>query len=89
MAPAILIFLFFFGGCTWMNKPMTAIDMKTAINECRQAGLNVLVYERPDQSVIDIRCIPKESDTDETVILRPKIPVNILKPIIYEVINAE
>ncbi len=74
---------FLLSGCSAMlGKGMSAETMRAAIDECRQQNLNVLLYKRPDSSVFAIRCIPKETEIDKTVIVRPKMPVNALRPFI-------
>ena len=76
-------------GCTIMNRPMSALNMRTAIDECRELKLAVMVYQRPDKSVIAIRCIPRADEAEETVTLRPKIPVQILKPMMFEPVEIQ
>jgi hypothetical protein len=63
---------------------MKAENMRAAIDECRQRELNVLLYKRPDNSAFAIRCIPKNDDVDKTVIVRPRMPVNALRPFLKQ-----
>lgn len=67
-----------------LHKGMSAETMRAAIDVCRQHDLNVLLYKRPDNSVFAIRCIPKESEIKKTVMVRPKMPVNMIRPFLRE-----
>lgn len=72
-------------GCTPMlSKGMKADTMRAAIDECKQQNLNVLLYKRPDSSVFAIRCIPKSEEISKEVIVRPRMPVNMLRPFIQK-----
>ena len=71
-------------GCTNIPQPMKAENMRAAIDECRQRNLDVLLYKRPDNSAFAIRCIPKDKEVDKTVIVRPRMPVNALRPFIKQ-----
>lgn len=53
--------------------------MRTAIDNCQSNNLNVILYQRPDGSVIAIRCLPKPEDITKSVILRPKTSLPALR----------
>ncbi len=63
-----------------MSRGMNAQTLRAAIDECQTQNLNVLMYKRPDGSVFAIRCLPREEEISKSVIVRPKMPVNILRP---------
>ena len=65
-----------------LSQSMKADTMRAAIDECKQQNLNVLMYKRPDSSVFAIRCIPKDDEISKQVIVRPRMPVNALRPFI-------
>ena len=75
-----VIFLLF--GCahhTLYGK--SASDIRAAIDECHQNKLSVLLFQRPDHTVYAIRCIPLASEIEHTVMVRPKTPINVLRPL--------
>ena len=56
--------------------------IRIALDECNQNNLKVLLYQRPDQSVFSIRCIPKDEDIHKTVTVRPRIPMRVIRPLL-------
>ncbi|WP_157674259.1 hypothetical protein [Endozoicomonas ascidiicola] len=59
---------------------MSPDNMRAALDECLELKLQILVYQRPDRSVMDIRCIPNPEQITEFVTLRPKLPMKLLRP---------
>lgn len=53
--------------------------MRAAIENCQSNELNVLVYKRPDGSVLAIRCIPKPEDVTKSVTLRPRTSMPLIR----------
>ena len=80
----LLIFLFLLlvlvTGCTWLKQPMTGATLRTALDECTENDLDVLVYSRTDNSIMAVRCIPKPGQVAKTVRVRPYAPMKILRP---------
>lgn len=68
-------------GCIAPYGVMNGKNLRTALDECLEMKLNVLVYQRPDRSVIDVRCIPPPELVNEYVTLRPKLPMNLIRQI--------
>ncbi|MCF1432210.1 MAG: hypothetical protein LPH20_15625 [Shewanella sp.] len=60
---------------------MTGPHMRAALDECVDNNLDVLVYQRPDQSVMAVRCIPKADQVSKTIKARPYVPMKILRPV--------
>ncbi len=79
--------LLLLSGCSYIT-PMNALTIRAALDECRQNQLNVLVFKRPDDSVVAIRCIPKKEDIDKTVTIRQRTPTPIIK-ILYETAESK
>ena len=79
-----LLFLFLLlvlmTGCTWLQQPMTGATLRTALDECTENNLDVLVYSRTDNSIMAVRCIPKPDQVTKTVRVRPYAPMKILRP---------
>ena len=70
-------------GCSpLLSRGMSAETMRAAIDECTQQNLNVLLYRRPDSSVFAIRCTPRDEEVSKQVIVRPRMPVNAIRPFI-------
>ena len=59
---------------------MSAENLRAALDECHELKLWVLVYQRPDHSVMDIRCIPDPDQVNEVITLRPKMPMRLIRP---------
>lgn len=57
-----------------------ANDIRAAIDECHQNKLAVLLFQRPDNQVYAIRCIPPANEVEKTVMVRPKTPINLWRP---------
>ena len=70
----------FLVGCTSTGQVMSAENMRAALDECLELKLQILVYQRPDRSVMDVRCIPNPEQITEFVTLRPKLPMKLLRP---------
>ena len=62
--------------------------MRTAIDECKQQNLHVLLYQRPDTSVFAIRCIPKEEDVHKTITVRPRVPMRVIRHLLEQDISV-
>lgn len=80
-----LIFLLLLIGCTLLGcisggSIMRAENLRAALDECHELKLWVLVYQRPDRSVMDIRCIPNPDQVNEYITLRPKMPMRLIRP---------
>ena len=61
---------------------MTGATLRAALDECHDNDLNVLVYTRPDNSVMAVRCIPKPEQVTKTMKVRPHIPMKLLRPLL-------
>ena len=70
---------FFLAGCSHLIKGMDSNTMRTAIDNCKSNNLDVILYQRPDGSVVAIRCLPKPDDVTKSVILRPKVSLPVLR----------
>lgn len=70
---------FFLAGCSHLIKGMDSNTMRTAIDNCKSNNLDVILYQRPDGSVVAIRCLPKPDDVTKSVILRPKVALPVLR----------
>ncbi len=68
--------------CTWLNRPLTGATLRAALDECKDNDLDVLVYTRPDQSVMAVRCIPKPEQVARQVRVRPHVPMKLLRPLL-------
>lgn len=66
-----------------------ANDIRAAIDECHQNKLAVLLFERPDHQVYAIRCTPPASEVDKVIMVRPKTPINVLRPFFESMDNKE
>jgi len=66
-------------GCSTAGNIMSAENLRAAIDACRESKLGVLVYQRPDRSVMDVRCIPTPDQVNEYVTLRPKLPMKVIR----------
>ena len=73
-------FLLFTGCVSSGGNIMSAENLRAALDECHELKLWVLVYQRPDRSVMDIRCIPNPDQVDEIITLRPKMPMKLIRP---------
>ncbi len=62
----LLIALLMLLGCSSSGGIMSAENLRAALDECHEMKLWVLVYQRPDRSVMDVRCIP-QPDVEITV----------------------
>ena len=71
-------------GCTSYYLPMSANSVRATIDQCRELKMNTLIYERPDGSVVDVRCVPKDDDANRRVLIRQKVPLNLLKPFLKD-----
>lgn len=58
---------------------MNSQTMRAAIENCQSNNLDVMVYKRPDGSVIAIRCIPKPEDVTKSVIIRPRTSMPLIR----------
>lgn len=67
-------------GCVSSGSIMSAENLRAALDECHEMKLWVLVYQRPDRSVMDVRCIPNPEQVNEIVTLRPKMPMKLIRP---------
>lgn len=76
----LLITLLLITGCTSTGGVMSAENLRAALDECHEMKLQVLVYQRPDRSVMDVRCIPDPDQVAEFVTLRPKLPMKMIRP---------
>lgn len=74
--------------CNTHHGDMKADTMRAAIDNCQQNKLGVLVYQRPDQSVMDIRCMPIKGEVNHTVTIRKRANMPILR-ILTESIDIE
>lgn len=70
---------FFLVGCS-TSSVMSAENLRAALDECHEMKLWILVYQRPDRSVMDVRCIPDPDQVNEYVTLRPKMPMKLIRP---------
>ena len=86
MRLALLCLLVLLSACQHM-KGMTAADIRAAMDNCQDHSLDVLLYKRPDNSVITIRCYPKPEQVSKTVTLVPRVPASMLK-FLYEKLEA-
>ena len=66
-------------GCNTHYGDMKSGDMRAAIDNCRQNKLGVLVYQRADKSVMDIRCMPLKDDITHTVTIRKASTMPIVR----------
>ena len=58
---------------------MTGAMLRTALDECTENNLDVLVYSRPDNSIMAVRCIPKPDQINKVVRIRQYAPMKILR----------
>jgi hypothetical protein len=77
-----LVILLLLTGCNSLFD-MSADTMRAAIDNCKDKKLGVLVYQRTDGSVMAIRCMPSSEDVTQSVTLRKRTPMPIIK-LIYE-----
>ncbi len=75
-------------GCNTHLGDMKAADMRTAIDNCRQNQLGVMIYQRVDKSIMAIRCIPLTSEVNHTVTVRKRVNMPILR-ILTESLDIE
>lgn len=75
------LLLLLISSCTWLKSPMTGATLRTALDECIENDLNVLVYSRTDSSIMAVRCIPKPDQVSKFVRVRPYAPMKILRPV--------
>ncbi len=75
-------------GCNTHHGDMKADTMRAAIDNCRQNQLGVLVYQRPDKSVMDIRCMPVKGEVQHTVTVRKRDNMPILR-ILTDTVDIE
>lgn len=76
----LLIALLMLLGCSSRGGIMSAENLRAALDECHEMKLWVLVYQRPDRSVMDVRCIPQPDQVNEFVTLRPKLSMKLIRP---------
>lgn len=76
----IVVLLCLISGCAWIKSPMTGATLRAALDECSENDLNVLIYARPDNSTMAVRCIPKPDQVSRTIRVRPYVPMKILRP---------
>ncbi len=77
----LLITVLLLLGCSSTGRGiMSAENLRAALDECEELKLWVLVYQRPDRSVMDVRCIPNPDQVNEYVTLRPKLPMKLIRP---------
>lgn len=67
--------------CTWLHRPMTGANLRAALDECQENDLASLVYVRPDNSVMGVRCIPKPEQVTRTMRIRHYVPLKLLRSI--------
>ena len=66
-------------GCQHHWGDMKAADMRAAIDNCHQNQLGVLTYQRADQSIMAIRCMPLPSDVNHKVTVRKRTNMPIFR----------
>ena len=67
---------------------MTGANLRAALNECHENDLATLVYVRPDNSVMGVRCIPKPDQINKVVRIRQYAPMKILRQVMqFEEVN--
>lgn len=76
----LIIVLMLLLGCSSTRGIMSAENLRAALDECHELRLWVLVYQRPDRSVMDVRCIPDPDQVNEYVTLRPKLSMKMIRP---------
>ena len=86
MRSILLCLLALLSACQHL-KGMTAADIRAAMDNCQDHNLDVLLYKRPDNSVVTIRCYPKSEQVSKTVTLVPRVPASMLK-FLYEKLEA-
>lgn len=67
--------------CSLLTQPMTGQTLRAALDECNSNELDVLIYRRPDGSVMDVRCIPKPDQFSQEIIVRSYMPMKLLRPV--------
>ena len=77
---ATTLWLITLTGCSLISPTMTAMNIRAALDECQEMKLDSLVYQRPDHSIIAIRCVPRPDDVHDTVTLRKRNPIQLMKP---------
>ncbi len=77
----LIVAIFLLAGCSPILATGLKPDaMRTALDECDQNNLNVLLYQRPDGSVFALRCVPKEEEVYKVVTVRPRVPMRAIRP---------
>ena len=66
-------------GCKHHWGDMKSADMRAAIDNCHENQLGVLVYQRADQSVMAIRCMPLPDQVSHRVTVRKRANMPILR----------
>ena len=66
-------------GCQHHWGDMKAMDMRAAIDNCHQNNLGVLTYQRADQSIMAIRCIPLANDVNHKVTVRKRANMPVIR----------
>ena len=74
----VVMACFIISSCTHLSG-MNAMTMRAALDDCKQQELDVLVYKRPDGSVMAIRCLPKPDEVAKSITLRPRLPLPVIK----------
>ena len=66
-------------GCSTHFGDMKPDTMRAAIDNCHQNQLDVQMYQRPDKSVVSIRCLPKPDDIKNTVTIRKRTRMPVVR----------
>ena len=83
----VIILMFMLFGCSRIARDgKQAMDIRAGLDECHENKLSVVLFQRPDHVVYAIRCFPPAEEVDKTVMVRPKTPINLLRPFM-ETIN--
>ena len=68
--------------CTWLYRPMTGANLRAALDECSENDLSSLVYIRTDNSVLDVRCIPRAGQVSRVIRIRPYVPMKLIRSLL-------